>query len=91
MITICKKCGKKYQLDPAKIKSTVGRFICKSCGHQNIVRKSHEKPLAPPFLSRSGSLLHLEIGRRNLPPLKNLKKIKVTLIFSSNGSGSVLA
>lgn len=46
MITSCEKCGKKYQLDHAKIKGTAFRFTCRSCGHQNIVKKPHKKSLA---------------------------------------------
>lgn len=33
MILICEECGKKYQLDPARIKGTDARFACKACGH----------------------------------------------------------
>jgi len=33
MIIICEECGKKYQLDPVRIKGKEARFACKACGH----------------------------------------------------------
>ena len=32
MIVICKECGLKYKIDPAKMKSKRARFACKGCG-----------------------------------------------------------
>jgi len=57
MITICKKCGKKYQFDSAKTKVMAFKFICKSCGHENTVRIAHEKSLGPePTVSKPGGI-----------------------------------
>ena len=39
MIVICEKCGKKYRVDPSKIKGNRARFKCKSCDHILSVEK----------------------------------------------------
>ena len=47
MIVICEECGKKYQIDPSKIKGKAARFKCKACNHVIKVLKPEEKPLKP--------------------------------------------
>jgi HAMP domain-containing protein len=42
MIVICEECGKKYRVDPTKIKGTKARFTCKDCGHLVSVKKPKE-------------------------------------------------
>jgi len=44
MVVICEECGKKYKIDPAKIKGKQARFKCKACGMAIIV----QKPVPPP-------------------------------------------
>jgi len=39
MIVICEECGKKYKIDPAKIKGDQARFKCKACSHVITVTK----------------------------------------------------
>ena len=39
MIVICEECGKKYRIDPAKIKGDRARFKCRSCSHLITVDK----------------------------------------------------
>ena len=39
MIVICEECGKKYRIDPAKIKGTAASFKCRSCSHRIVVPK----------------------------------------------------
>lgn len=39
MIVICEECGKKYKIDPAKIKGELARFKCKACSHIITVNK----------------------------------------------------
>jgi len=46
MIVICEECGKKYQIDPAKIRGKQARFTCKSCGNPVTVEKPAEPPVA---------------------------------------------
>ena len=55
MIVICDECGKKYRIDPSKIKGTEARFKCKSCNHIITVTKPEGReptpqPPAPPPL-----------------------------------------
>jgi methyl-accepting chemotaxis protein len=33
MIVFCEECGKRYRIDPGKIKGEKARLTCKSCGH----------------------------------------------------------
>jgi predicted Zn finger-like uncharacterized protein len=49
MIVICEECGKKYQIDPSKIKGKAARFKCKSCNHVIEVLKPEEKPPKPAY------------------------------------------
>ena len=44
MIVICEECGKKYKIDPAKIKGEQARFKCKACSHIITVKK--QEPVA---------------------------------------------
>ncbi len=39
MIVICEECGKKYRIDPKKIKGEKARFKCRSCSHMITVEK----------------------------------------------------
>jgi len=48
MIVICEECGKKYQIDPDKIRGKQARFNCKGCGHVVTVSKPAEEPAPPP-------------------------------------------
>ena len=53
MIIICEECGKKYQIDPAKITGLEAKAKCQACGH--VITVSKPKPQAtenvanPPF------------------------------------------
>ena len=48
MIIICEECGKKYRIDPSKIKGKAASFKCRSCSHQIVVSKPPPEP--PPEL-----------------------------------------
>ncbi len=48
MIVICEECGKKYKIDPDKIKGKGARFKCKNCNHVITVSKPQDKPQEPP-------------------------------------------
>ena len=48
MIVICEECGKKYQIDPLKIKGKEARFKCKACNNVITVSKPEEEPPSPP-------------------------------------------
>ncbi len=39
MIVICEECGKKYRIDPSKIRGAAARFKCRVCTHMITVSK----------------------------------------------------
>jgi len=39
MIVICEECGKKYRIDPSKIRGAAARFKCRVCTHMIMVSK----------------------------------------------------
>ncbi len=39
MIVICEECGKKYRIDPSKIKGKAASFKCRACPHVILVSK----------------------------------------------------
>ena len=41
MIVICEECGKKYRVDPTKIKGKAASFKCHICNHVIMVYKAH--------------------------------------------------
>ena len=43
MIVICEECGKKYRVDPEKIRSAEAKFKCKSCSHEIVITKPEER------------------------------------------------
>jgi len=47
MIVICKECGKKYRVDPAKIKGKAASFKCHICRHVIMVIKAQVIPPQP--------------------------------------------
>jgi predicted Zn finger-like uncharacterized protein len=60
MIVICEECGKKYRIDPAKIKGKAASFKCRACDHLIVVSKPdpHDPaPAQPPRESESRSTL----------------------------------
>lgn len=44
MIVICEECGKKYRIDPSKIKGAAARFKCRVCTHMIMVSKPQVAP-----------------------------------------------
>jgi HAMP domain-containing protein len=47
MIVICEACGKKYRIDPAKIKGMAASFKCRVCAHLIMVSKAQSPPPEP--------------------------------------------
>lgn len=39
MIVICEECGKKYKIDPSKIKGKAAGFKCRACTHLIVISK----------------------------------------------------
>jgi predicted Zn finger-like uncharacterized protein len=48
MIVICEECGKKYNIDPNKIKGERARFKCRACNHVITVTKADSVVPPPP-------------------------------------------
>ena len=44
MIVICEECGKKYRIDPSKIKGAAASFKCRMCSHVIVVSKPEPEP-----------------------------------------------
>jgi predicted Zn finger-like uncharacterized protein len=47
MIVICEECGKKYRIDPAKIKGAAASFKCRECTHLIVVTKPEAQAIEP--------------------------------------------
>jgi HAMP domain-containing protein len=47
MIVICEECGKKYDIDPSRIKGPEAKAKCKACGHIISITRKETKPAAP--------------------------------------------
>ena len=48
MIIICEECGKKYQIDPARIKASGVKAKCTACGNMMTIPKPETKPETKP-------------------------------------------
>jgi predicted Zn finger-like uncharacterized protein len=48
MIIICEECGKKYQIDPSRIKASGAKAKCTACGNMMIIPKPEDRPVEPP-------------------------------------------
>jgi methyl-accepting chemotaxis protein len=48
MIIICEECGKKYRIDPSKIKGKDIKTKCKACSHLIVVKKPGSAPEKKP-------------------------------------------
>ena len=48
MIIICEECGKKYRIDPSKIKGKAASFKCRACTHLIVVSKPETTPEPAP-------------------------------------------
>ncbi len=58
MIVICEECGKKYDIDAARIKGPEARAKCKACGHIITITRKENRPPAPspPLRAREAPL-----------------------------------
>jgi predicted Zn finger-like uncharacterized protein len=48
MIVICEECGKRYQVDPSRIKASGAKARCTACGNMMTIPKPEAKPEAKP-------------------------------------------
>ena len=60
MIVICEECGKKYRIDPSKIKGAAARFKCRVCAHMIMVSKPQGAPAAASAVDLSATETDVE-------------------------------
>jgi HAMP domain-containing protein len=90
MIVICEECGKRYRIDPDKMKSVQARFKCKTCGHLVIVQKpgaalEAEPPSPPPSPQTQSSAMEMPSPAAGSPGKQPARamglRAKMTLLF----------
>jgi predicted Zn finger-like uncharacterized protein len=92
MIVICEECGKKYRVDPDKIRGSEAKFKCKACSHEIVIRKSEEQtgsspelePSAPPPVSQTAPAPEPSREKLEAKPSRKLKlgvRAKMILLF----------
>lgn len=95
MIVICEECGKKYRIDPDKMKGETARFKCRNCNHIVSVSKpgvnisepvkeiTEEKPAPSPAKEKED----IKTVRLKAPAMTGMAKMglgvrgKMTLLF----------
>jgi len=91
MIVICEDCGKKYRIDPSKIKGKIAKFKCKACNHIITVSKPEPNPppSPPPFIEADQEVGEQKDSsvdtRAETKPLRRSRRTKSSL--SSGGLG----
>jgi predicted Zn finger-like uncharacterized protein len=68
MIVICEECGKKYRIDPSKIKGAAARFKCRVCTHMIMVSKPQDTPAAASEVDLSVTETANESADTGTPP-----------------------
>ena len=68
MIVICEECGKKYRIDPSKIKGAAARFKCRVCTHVIMVSKPQDAPAAASDVDLSVTKAAVEPADSGAPP-----------------------
>jgi predicted Zn finger-like uncharacterized protein len=70
MIIICEECGKKYKINPEKIKGERARVRCKSCAHVITVSRTQTNP--PDRTKPTRAENPVVQSRQSLPPEKTI-------------------
>jgi len=68
MIVICEECGKKYRIDPSKIKGAAARFKCRVCTHVITVSRPPAESSADSQVDMS--VTAIESSDAETPPAK---------------------
>jgi len=68
MIVICEECGKKYRIDPSKIKGAAARFKCRVCTHMIRGAKPQAAPAAASTVDLSVTETATEPTDTGAPP-----------------------
>ena len=84
MIVICEECGKKFSIDPLKIKGDQAKFKCDVCDFIIKVKKSVETPATsiskPPFIEPDE-----EVGVKKTSAFKRKTKRKIAKTKKTKG------
>jgi len=89
MIVMCEECGKKYRIDPSKIKGEKARFKCKACNHVITASKPDVSP--PEVMIDLEPIPDTSISRtpvKDVSPVKSKKAEKgISSFFGSKKKG----
>jgi HAMP domain-containing protein len=67
MIVICEECGKKYQVDPSRIKGASAKAKCKACGSMMSISKPENEPGKRQPPARYSEQVPATIGQEKTP------------------------
>ena len=91
MIVICEECGKKYSIDPLKIKGEAAKFKCKVCDFIISVIKPVETPAAsfpkPPFVEPEKEAVFKKKSADKKKIKRKFARAKKTKSFNLKGFG----
>ena len=75
MIVICEECGKKYRIDPSKIKGKAASFKCRVCTHVIMVTKPEIETPQPVSSTMPTDTVDSEANEnRTLPPSAGMQQ-----------------
>ncbi|KPJ76671.1 MAG: hypothetical protein AMJ54_10770 [Deltaproteobacteria bacterium SG8_13] len=92
MIVICEDCGRKYRIDPERIKGQTAKFKCKACNHIISVTKPEPKPAktaSPPFIEADGEIEQPQAAAAQQPKRPEDQKTRSLRIPSSLRTGRI--
>ncbi|MBT8350812.1 MAG: zinc-ribbon domain-containing protein [Deltaproteobacteria bacterium] len=91
MIVICEECGKKYSIDPSKIKGEAAKFKCKVCDFIISVIKPVQSPAAslpkPPFVEPEKEAVFKKTSTDKKKIKKKFARTKKTKSYNAKGFG----
>lgn len=93
MIVICEDCGRKYRIDPGRIKGQTAKFKCKACNHIITVTKPQPKPVEtepPPFIEADGEVAAQEVAApddRQEPAAPTRRRLRIPFSIQSGKIG----
>ena len=93
MIVICEDCGRKYRIDPERIKGKAAKFRCKACNHIITVTKPQPKPAQtepPPFIEADGEAEDQQAAtppRPEKPAKKSRRSLRIPSLLKTGRIG----
>ena len=70
MIVICEECGKKYRIDPSKIRGAAARFKCRVCTHMIMVSKPSTTATTVPLTGLPDTKGSVKPAEEAAPPVE---------------------